>query len=136
MDQSTSSDLQTTIDDRWHRFLLATVPFIAFETFLIAVFGKYFFTGVSSELGVWLMFALAAVGYFGLGLFSGSWLSLLVIWVPLVIVIAIDPAIPAHAWGGSERLPLYGMWFYASVFFLPAWLIGALLSGVAHKREP
>ena len=126
------SEIESDQTARWNRFLAATIGFLVFESFLIGVFGEYYFTGVSSELGVWLMVALAASGYLMFGAVSGSWLSVGVIWIPILIALALDMPVPQDAWG-SERLPLYGMWIYMSIIFLPAWFIGVVIGTYARR---
>ena len=129
-----TSEIEPDQSAHWHRFLSTTIGFLVFESVLIGVFGEQFFTGVNSEFGVWLWVALAASGYLLLGALSGSWLSIGVIWMPILIALAIDMPVPEDAWG-SERLPLYGMWFYMSVFiFLPAWFAGGLAGSIVRRK--
>lgn len=123
----------------WSRFLLASVLFLAYETILIAGFGRYFYTGVSSELGAMLMVAAAALGYLLYGALSGSVASLVVIPLPVFIALGVDMPIPDEAWGG-ERPPLYIAWIYMSMIYLPAWLLGQLgaftVETLRHRKEP
>ena len=121
-------------ESKWRRFILATILFLVYELVVIVFFGEYFFTGVASEAGVWMMVAAAATGYLLLGLLSGSWLSIFVIGIPLVFVLALDPPVHPDAWG-SERLPLTGVWFMLSVIFLPAWGLGTLIASLVPENS-
>lgn len=120
----------------WSRFLLASVMFLGYETVLIAGFGRYLYTGVSSELGVMLMAAAAALGYLLYGALSGSAASLLIVPLPILIARGVDMPVPDEAWGG-ERPPLYVLWFYWSLFFVPSWVVGQLAaaSDLRDRKE-
>lgn len=115
------------------RLVLTGFLFLVFEGVLIAVFGDYFYTGVSSELGVMLMLALASIGYLLLGFFSRSWLSLLVAALPVLFALALDPPVPEEAWG-SERPSLHLAWIWYSIVFLPAWGLGLAASFAIRHR--
>lgn len=109
--------------DKWARFALATLAFLAFEAFLLAVFGDYFFEGVSSDTGLWMMIALAACGYLAYGYLAGSGLSALFVLVPIIVAIALGSDIPVDA-DGREPLTLGARWMLFSVIFIPAYVIG------------
>lgn len=110
---------------RWRRLLFACLAFLVYESVLILAFGDYFYTGVSSETGARLMLAAATAGYLALGALSGSFVSVLAVPLPIAIAFAAGGDPPADAWGG-EPMVLYVGWAFWSVFFLPAWILGAV----------
>lgn len=114
-------------DRSWNRFLAVSLAFLAFESLLILVFGDYFYPGVSSELGAWVMVGVAALGYLALGALSGSPASLLVFFFPVLVALSADPPVPSDAWGG-EFSPFYVRWTFMSIVFLPAWALGVTLA--------
>lgn len=118
----------------WKRFAIVCALFVVYESVLIVVFGDYFYNGVSSEFGGWAMIGVAALGYVMLGANAGAPASVFVTPLPVLVAWLVDSPIPPEAWGG-ENLPLYQKWILSSFVFIPAWVLGFLLSLVADDKH-
>ena len=118
----------------WKRFAIVCALFVAYESVLIIFFGDYFYNGVISELGVWAMVGVAALGYVMLGTNAGAPFSVFVTPLPVLVAWLVDSPIPPEAWGG-ENLPLYQKWILYSFIFLPAWVFGFLASLFADDKR-
>lgn len=119
----------------WNRFLVASGIFLVYESVFIIVLGDYFYPGVISELGVWLVVAAAALGYLVYGATAGAPVSVFfALLIPVLVAWNVDAPIPSEAWGG-ENFPLYMKWILFSVFFLPAWTLGFLASLMIRDRH-
>lgn len=119
----------------WGRFLVASGIFLVYESVLIIVFGDYFYPGVISETGVWLMVAAAALGYLVYGATAGAPVSVFfALAIPALVAWNVDAPVPSAAWGG-ENLPLYMKWILLTFVFLPAWTLGYLGSMLAEDKR-
>lgn len=114
------------------RFLITAIGFLVYESILIGVFGDYFFAESHSAFVAWTMIGLAAAGYFVLGALSGSWLSVLLIAIPMVIAAIIDVKAPGSS--GGETLDLDQQWVLLTILFLPAWALGSCVAFFRARR--
>ena len=119
------------VERNWNRFLIASGLFLAYESLLIIVFGDYYYPGVISEFGVWLMIAVAALGYVVYGAPVSVFFALV---IPVLVAWNVDPPIPAEAWGG-ENFTLYMKWIILTFIFLPAWTLGFLGSMLVDDKR-
>jgi hypothetical protein len=118
----------------WKRFWIVCGLFLLYESVLILVFGDYFFPGVISELGVWAMIGVAALGYVLLGANAGAPASVFVTPLPVLVAWVADSPIPAEAWG-AENFELYQKWIISSFIYIPAWVLGFLASLMADDKR-
>lgn len=114
------------------RFALVTLAFLLFEAAMILVFGELLNDARGSDVAYWLVPAVAAVGYFGLGAGSGSWWSLFVVAIPVLLAGPLDLHYVDD--GRGEIWPLQSIWMLYSVFFLAAWGLGLLLGSLIDNR--
>ncbi|MBK8294456.1 MAG: hypothetical protein IPK93_06660 [Solirubrobacterales bacterium] len=105
--------------------MFISIAFLVFEAMAILTIGEYLENGNGSEVIFLLLLAVAAAGYFGLGALSGSWLSLFVIAVPVLLAGPLDLYYVDD--GRGEIWPLQAIWFILSAFFLIPWGVGRLL---------
>jgi hypothetical protein len=139
-DRSTTTD-RDPVEGRWRRFLLASFVFLAYETLCLLVFrGDFGWVPEWGESGLgWLAIAILligppALGYLAYGAFAGSLLSGLVLLLPIFIALALDGTTPSNDETG-EAWPLYATWFFYSIIFLPAWMLGAFAAALAAQDD-
>ncbi len=123
----TRSSSEAKATAAWHHFLVVGSAFLVIETVVLFLVGGPFF-GESDSVLLFLVIAGAGgFGYLMLGIWAGSWLSVLFIILPIVIAVPIGGT---WADGSSaSETPLYVSWtFFTIYFFAPAWLLGLLTS--------
>lgn len=110
---------------RWRRFLTVTLAFLAYEAIVIVGFGGSV-NSDSTAVAV-VVVALAAVGFFGLGYFSGSLISLPVSLLPILIAINADVPQAANSLAG-ESVPFFVRCVFLSALLLPICVLGIFVS--------
>lgn len=119
----------------WHRFLRVGFAFLAFEAVILFLLGGPFFGDSDSTLLFLAIAGVGGIGYLLLGVWSGSWLSVVFVFLPIVVALAVG----GTAVGGSSasETPLYVSWTFLTIyFFSPAWLFGLLISFVLRSYGP
>lgn len=111
------------------RLLIAACGFVAFEALFIATLGESIYDFSYFSLGLWGLIALAGAGYLGLGIFSRSWLSALVLVAPLAIAAYFVNVIWTEEFESiivGKNANFTQIWLALSLIFVPAWAFGVL----------
>lgn len=111
----------------WNRYLRAGMGFLVFEAMIVFILGGPFLGDSDSTLLFIVIAGAGGVGYLLLGVFAGTWLSVLFIGLPILIAVPIGGTVADG--GSASEIPLYVSWTFLTLyFFAPAWLFGLLIS--------
>ena len=122
-------------DARRARLLGAGLAFLLYEAVLIALLNGDLFGQIGSDLLYLAIVVIGAgTGYLLLGTITGSWESAFLLVVPVFIAMAIGGTAETDSLI-TDGIPIYIAWALFSIFFVPAWLVGLLLSLLLRDPE-
>ncbi len=111
----------------WNQFLRIGLAFLAFEAVIIFILGGPVLGDSDSTLLFLAIAGVGGIGYLLLGTWTGTWLSILFVFLPIVFAVAVGGTQPDGS--SASETPLYVSWTFLSLyFFAPAWLVGMLIS--------
>lgn len=123
----TDSPPEPASTDAWNQFLRVGLVFLAFEALIIFILGGPILGDSDSTLMFLAIAGVGGIGYLLLGVWTGTWLSIIFVFLPIVIAVAVGGTLPDGS--SASETPLYVSWTFLSIyFFAPAWLFGLLIS--------